>query len=137
MKHILLVEDNSRDALLVNEALKETGIPYTLKVVTDGEEALLLLQSGYRPDLIFLDLNLPKVSGLEVLYDLKADIDLCFIPVIVLTNSLSERDVIAAYFGHCNAYIRKPLGFEAIINMVDQVTKFWFGTVTLPNLCKL
>lgn len=129
---ILLVEDNFRDVILVEEALKECGFAYTLRVASDGEEALLVLRA-FRPSLILLDLNLPKRDGLEVLKEIKEDPVLRAVPTVILTNSLSEEDVDLAYSHHCNAYVRKPLGYEAILDTMDRLGKFWFERVTLPN----
>ena len=130
---ILLVEDNQTDAELVGEALKDSNIPHTLRVATNGEEALIILRTEEPPpDLILLDLNLPKMSGLEVLREIKTS-DLRTIPVIVLTNSTSDEDVIQAYQSHCNAYIRKPLGFEGFVEAMMIIEAFWISVTTLPN----
>ncbi len=135
MSHnILLVEDNSRDATLVKEALKESLIDHVVEVVTDGEAALQVLYAAeFKPNLILLDLNLPKKSGLEVLKEIKRDSSLRAIPIIVLTNSRSEDDVVLAYASHCNAYVRKPLGFEGLLETLGSIGKFWLEVVTLPR----
>lgn len=132
--HILLVEDNSRDATLVQEALKDASICHKLLIASDGEEALLVLQAAeFRPHIILLDLNLPKKSGLELLKEIKKDSSLRPIPVIVLTNSNSEDDVVLAYASYCNAYVRKPLGFDGLLETVKNLGQFWFHTAKLPK----
>ncbi len=132
--HILLVEDSYQDALLVREALRDTGLEHKLITATNGEEALQILYSAeYRPNIVFLDLNLPKMSGLEVLKEMKRDSGLRPIPVIILTNSMSEDDVVMAYANHCNAYVRKPLGFDKLITSLNFICQFWFNTATLPR----
>lgn len=131
---ILLVEDSPQEALLVKEALRDTGLEHTLVTTSNGEEALKILYSAeYRPNIVFLDLNLPKMSGLEVLKEMKRDSGLRLIPVIILTNSMSEDDVVQAYSNHCNAYVRKPLGFESLMANLSYICQFWFGTATLPQ----
>jgi len=132
--NILLVEDNSRDATLIKEALKDSRIDHVVEVVTDGEAALQMLYSAeFKPNLILLDLNLPKKSGLEVLKEIKKDSSLRPIPVIVMTNSRSEDDVILAYASHCNAYVRKPLGYDGLLETLTGLGKFWFEIATLPR----
>lgn len=132
--NILLVEDNSRDANLVKEALKDSHIDHVLEVVSDGEAAMQLLYSAeFRPHIILLDLNLPKKPGIEVLKEIKRDSSLRPIPVIVLTNSRSEDDVVLAYASHCNAYVRKPLGFEGLLDTINRIGLFWFASATLPQ----
>jgi chemotaxis family two-component system response regulator Rcp1 len=132
--HILLVEDSHQDALLIREALRDTGLEHKLTTATDGEGALQILYSAeYRPNIVFLDLNLPKISGLEVLKEMKRDSGLRSIPVIILTNSMSEDDVVTAYANHCNAYVRKPLGFERLMTSLNHICQFWFDTATLPK----
>lgn len=132
--NILLVEDNSRDALLVREALKDSKIEHVLEVATDGEAAMQVLYSAeFRPHIILLDLNLPKKTGIEVLKEIKRDSSLRPIPVIVLTNSRSEDDVVLAYASHCNAYVRKPLGFDDLLDTISRIGHFWFTSATLPK----
>lgn len=133
--YILLVEDNQRDATLIKEALKESSLAHcTVDVATDGELAIQMLHaSEVRPNLIFLDLNLPKKSGLEVLKEIKRDSSFRPIPVIVLTNSRSEDDVVLAYSSYCNAYVRKPLGFDALLKAIESIKQFWLDTATLPK----
>jgi CheY-like chemotaxis protein len=132
--NILLVEDNSRDAKLVKEALKDSLLDHVLHVVSDGEAALRLLYSAeFRPHIILLDLNLPKKTGIEVLKEIKRDSSLRPIPVIVLTNSRSEDDVVLAYASYCNAYVRKPLGFDGLLDTINRIGQFWFVSATLPK----
>jgi len=130
---ILLVEDNPRDAELVGLALKESGIGHKLHVSVDGELALQYLKDKKPgPDLVLLDLNIPKYSGIEVLKKIREDERLRALPVVVLTNSNSTEDVRLAYLNGCNAYIRKPLGFDALQKTVEVIQQFWFHTSTLP-----
>ncbi len=132
--NILLVEDNNNDVRLVQEALKDSKIEHTLQVATDGEMAMQLLYSTeFRPHIILLDLNLPKKTGIEVLKEIKRDSSLRPIPVIVFTNSRSEDDVVLAYASYCNAYVRKPLGFEGLLEILNRIGQFWFSTATLPK----
>lgn len=132
--NILLVEDNSNDARLVREALKDSRIEHVLEVVTDGDAAMQLLYSAdFRPHIILLDLNLPKKTGIEVLKEIKRDSSLRPIPVIVLTNSRSEDDVVLAYASYCNAYVRKPLGFDGLLDTINRIGQFWFVSATLPK----
>ncbi len=136
---ILLVEDNAGDVGLTRDALKEAKVLNTLMVVKDGIEALALLrrQGPYtrapRPDLILLDLNLPKKDGREVLADIKADDNLKRIPVVVLTTSRDEHDVLTTYHLHANCYITKPMDFEQFSTVVKSIDDFWLGIVTLPK----
>jgi len=136
--HILLVEDNSRDVILVKEALKDaekvSDLQFIVEVAVDGEQALQILYSAeFRPNLILLDLNIPKKHGIEVLKEIKRDSCLRPIPVIVLTNSRSEDDVVLAYASYCNAYVRKPLGFDGLFESLSRIGEFWFQTATLPR----
>ena len=140
MNHIdiLLVEDSPADVLLTREAFAEFKIFNTLHVVEDGVKALAFLNRDAeyaavpRPDLILLDLNLPRKNGREVLTEIKADPNLKNIPVIVLTTSHSEKDVLQAYDQHANCYIVKPVGFENFVEAVKTIRQFWFSVVTLP-----
>ena len=129
---ILLVEDNPRDAELVGLALKESGIGHKLHVAVDGELALQYLKDKPGPDLVLLDLNIPKYSGIEVLRQIRESERLRSLPVIILTNSNSMEDVKEAYLNGCNAYIRKPLGFDAIQQTIEVIQQFWFRISTLP-----
>jgi chemotaxis family two-component system response regulator Rcp1 len=135
---ILLVEDNPGDVRLTREALKEGKILNDLSVVGDGVEALAYLRrkDGYsgaeRPDLILLDLNLPKKDGREVLEEIKSDGDLKKIPVVVLTTSAAERDILKAYDLHANCYITKPVDLGQFIKVVQLIEDFWLTIVKLP-----
>jgi CheY-like chemotaxis protein len=136
---ILLVEDNEGDVGLIEEVFEEAKIRNNLHVAEDGEEALLYLHgegkfSGSpRPDIILLDLNLPKKGGREVLREIKEDENLHNIPVIVLTTSDAEKDIIGAYDLHANAYITKPLDFDQFIKVVGSIENFWLDIVKLPT----
>jgi len=135
---ILLVEDNAGDVRLTREALKEGRIRNRLHVVSDGEHALRFLrrQDEYadapRPDLILLDLNLPRLDGREVLTDIKNDPRLKQIPVVVLTSSRAEKDLLSAYDQHANCFITKPVGFEDFMEVVRNIESFWLSIVVLP-----
>jgi len=135
---ILLVEDSPSDTKLTKEALEAGKIANNLNCVVDGAEAMeYLRQKGKfagkpRPDLIMLDLNLPRKDGREVLAELKADPDLKLIPVIVLTTSRSDKDVLRSYELNANCYITKPVDFEHFIDVVKSIEEFWLTVVTLP-----
>ncbi|MDM8549056.1 response regulator [Desulfobacterales bacterium HSG2] len=137
--HILLVEDSPGDIRLTQEALREEKMPCTLDVVRDGVEATAFLQregeyaDAARPDLILLDLNIPRKDGREVLAEIKADEKLKQIPVVVLTTSRSNEDIVRCYDLHANCYINKPVDFEEFISMVKSVGHFWFRVVKLPS----
>jgi CheY-like chemotaxis protein len=136
---ILLVEDNPGDVRLTREALKDGKIHTRLSVVTDGEEAISFLHrlgryaSAPRPDLILLDLNLPRKSGREVLADIKADEHLRRIPVVVLTSSQAEQDILASYDLNANCYITKPVDLDQFIRVVRSIEDFWLTIVKLPR----
>jgi CheY-like chemotaxis protein len=135
---VLLVEDDPGDALLVREAFEDHKVGNMLSVVKDGVEAMQYVrgEGSYtnvaRPDLILLDLNLPRKSGIEVLAEIKNDSDLSIIPVVVLTTSESEEDIVGAYKLHANAYITKPVDFEQFSQIVHQIDDFFIGLVKLP-----
>lgn len=135
---ILLVEDNPGDARLLEETFKEGKLINNLRHVIDGVEALKFLRhedpylDSARPDLILLDLNLPKMDGREVLADIKKDTDLKRIPVVVLTVSKAEQDILKAYDLHANCYISKPVNFEEFIKVVHSIEMFWLNIVKLP-----
>lgn len=137
--HILLVEDNPGDIRLTKEVLKEGKIRNDLSVVTDGEEALLFLKKvgkykdAKSPDIILLDLNLPKKDGRQVLAEIKTDPTLMLIPVIVLTTSSAEKDILNMYAIHANCYITKPVDFDQFINVVRSIENFWLSIVKLPH----
>jgi two-component system, chemotaxis family, response regulator Rcp1 len=136
---ILLVEDSESDIVLTHEVLKEAKVINRLTVARDGEEALRRVrregahESAARPDMILLDLNLPRKDGREVLRELKEDGDLRRIPVVVLTTSAEERDIIAAYDQHVNAYITKPVDIDQFVSVVRSIEDFWLSVVTLPD----
>ena len=136
---ILMVEDSPGDVRLAIEALKDAKIHNHLSVVSDGEEALAFLrrQGPYanapRPDLILLDLNLPKKDGREVLKEIKQAENLKRIPVVILTISTAERDILRAYDLHANCYINKPVDFEQFTDVVKSIEDFWFTVVKLPR----
>lgn len=135
---VLLVEDNLGDIRLTKEAMKEAKIINNLNVVEDGVEALAYLRKKgnfkgvKRPDLILLDINLPKKNGREVLAEIKQDIHLKQIPVIILTVSNAEEDIIKTYELHANCYITKPVDMEQFIKVVKSIDDFWFSIVKLP-----
>jgi two-component system, chemotaxis family, response regulator Rcp1 len=135
---ILLVEDNPGDIGLTREALESSKIYNKLSVVNDGEEAIafLLKKEKYiniqSPDLVLLDLNLPKKSGREVLAEIKSDNDLKRIPVVVLTSSRDEEDILRSYNLHANCYITKPIDLNQFIKVVQSIEDFWFTIVKLP-----
>jgi chemotaxis family two-component system response regulator Rcp1 len=137
--HILVAEDSVADAGLIREAMRTSRISNELHVVPDGVEALAYLRrmgqySGSpRPSMIFLDLNMPRKDGREVLREIKADADLRRIPVIILSSSGAEEDVVGAYDHHANVYIRKPVDFEAFRGIVRQIESFWFSAAELPG----
>nr|WP_238339204.1 response regulator [Candidatus Manganitrophus noduliformans] len=136
---ILLVEDSPGDVRLTKEALKEGKVLNNLNVVGDGVEALAFLRKEgpytnmTRPDLILLDLNLPKKDGREVLEAIKNDPDLKRIPVVILTTSSAEKDVLKSYDLHANCYVTKPVDFEQFITVVKSVEDFWLTVVKLPK----
>jgi len=133
--HILLVEDNPGDARLAVEALTEGKITNNISVVQDGVEAVSFLreENNQRPDLIFLDLNLPKMNGKEVLAIIKNDPKLKRIPVIILTTSDADQDISATYDLQANCYITKPVGFDQFIKVIQSVENFWLSVVKLPK----
>lgn len=136
---ILLVEDNPGDIRLTREALKDGKINNNINVVMDGEQAIEYLrrQNGYAnsisPDLILLDLNLPKLSGREVLEIIKNDPALRHIPVIILTTSKAEEDILQSYQHYANCYITKPVDFDQFSEVVKQLEDFWFTIVKIPH----
>jgi CheY-like chemotaxis protein len=135
---LLLVEDNPGDVRLTIEALKEGRVINQLTVVQDGEEAIAFLRrqgryaGAVRPDLILLDLNLPRKGGLEVLAEIKEDPDLKQIPVVVLTTSQAEQDVLRTYQLHANCYIVKPVDLNQFMAVVQAIKSFWLALVMLP-----
>lgn len=131
---VLLVEDSEVDAELIREALKDLGLPHTLQIARDGMEALEILWNRVeRPHFIILDLNLPRMSGLDVLREIKKDPELRVIPVLMLTNSSAQEDVIQCYGHFANAYVRKPIGFDRLIETLRTTWGFWAGEAILPR----
>lgn len=137
---ILLVEDNEADVVLVKEALKDAKIYNTLHVVNDGEAAIAFLEKdtkvnpeGIRPGLVLLDLYMPKKNGMEVLKHIKTNDDLKTIPVVVMTSSQEETDIVEAYEQQANCYITKPVDFEQLIKVIKTLEDFWLSVVQLPK----
>jgi two-component system, chemotaxis family, response regulator Rcp1 len=136
---ILLVEDSPGDVRLTSEAFKDSRVFNRLHVVKDGAEAIAFLRkqgefkNALRPDLILLDLNLPKKNGQEVLAEIKEDLELKRIPVIILTVSKSEEDILRSYNLHANCYITKPIEFDHFLEAVRSIENFWLAIVKLPD----
>jgi two-component system response regulator len=136
---VLLVEDDEGDVLMTREALAEGRIVNRLSVAGDGVEALEYLRrdgrhtDAVRPDLILLDLNLPKRDGRQVLSEIKGDPELRRIPVVVLTTSEAEEDVLRSYDLHANAYVTKPVDFDQFVNVIRQIDDFFISVVRLPG----
>lgn len=137
--NILIAEDNPTDVMVMREALSDHAHRIELHAVNDGVQALEFLQrqgahaQAPRPDLILLDLNMPRKGGLEVLREIKADAALCAIPVVVLSTSQAPEDLRAAYQAHANCYIRKPMDFHEFSQVVQGLEQFWCHVVTLPH----
>jgi two-component system response regulator len=135
---ILLVEDSPADILLTREAFEQNKLVNAIHVVEDGVQAMDFLYkrgeyaSVPRPDLILLDLNLPRKNGREVLAEIKADPDLRLIPIVVLTTSSADEDILKAYNLNANCYVVKPVGFDNFMEAVQSIRHFWFSVVTLP-----
>jgi two-component system, chemotaxis family, response regulator Rcp1 len=136
---ILLVEDNEGDIVLTMEALKEAKVHNTIDVARDGDLALRRLRKegefihAQTPDIIFLDINLPKLDGNELLSIIKNDEALKVIPVIMLTTSDAEKDILQSYYNHANCYITKPVDLEKFIDVIHQIKRFWISIVQLPK----
>jgi chemotaxis family two-component system response regulator Rcp1 len=136
---VLLVEDNPGDVRLTKEALKEGRLLNNVNVVGDGIEALLFLrrqdkyEQAVQPDLILLDLNLPKKDGREVLAEIKADPNLRRIPVVILTTSSAEEDILKTYDLHANCYVTKPVDLDRFMGVVKSIEDFWVSVVKLPS----
>jgi CheY-like chemotaxis protein len=139
MVDVLLVEDDAGDVLMTREAFEHYKIRNTLHVVTDGEQAVQFVRregefaDAPRPGLIMLDLNLPRRDGLEVLAEIKADPELRLIPVVILTTSQAEEDIVRSYALHANAYVTKPVDFERFIEVIRQIDNFFITVVKLPH----
>jgi two-component system, chemotaxis family, response regulator Rcp1 len=135
---ILLVEDSPDDIVLTTEALRDGKVRNRVSVVEDGEEAMTFLRrqeqhsDAPRPDLILLDLNLPRKSGREVLAEIKADPDLRRIPVVIMTTSSDQKDILQAYNCHANCYVTKPVDLDQFIGVVKSIESFWLTVVKLP-----
>ena len=135
---VLLVEDNAGDVRLTLEAMKEGKVINNLSIASDGVEAMAFLRKegrykeAVRPDIILLDLNLPRKDGREVLAEIKADPSLRLIPVVVLTTSQADEDILRTYNLHANCYVTKPVDLEQFINVVKSINDFWFSVVKLP-----
>jgi two-component system, chemotaxis family, response regulator Rcp1 len=135
---ILLVEDNPADVRLTAEAFKDSDVPHRLRSVCDGLEAMRYLQrsdefqDAARPDMVLLDLNLPRKDGREVLAEIKGDPNLRRIPVVVLTTSQADGDLLKAYDLHANCYIAKPIEFDRFVSVIGQIRDFWLTAVCLP-----
>ena len=136
---VLLVEDDPGDILMTREAFQQHKIQNKLHVVTDGEQALQFLrqtgeyENAPRPGLVLLDLNLPRRSGHEVLAELKDDPQLRVIPVVILTTSQAEEDILRSYSLHANAYVSKPVDFERFMDVIRQIDSFFVTVVKLPH----
>jgi len=130
---LLIVEDSPSDLALTKHALEESGMPLTLVAARDGEEAMAVLRRGRLPDLILLDLNLPRKSGLEVLTELAGDAELRRIPVVVLSSSAAQKDVREAYDRNANAYLVKSLDLDEFVGAVQTLRRFWLKVVRLPT----
>ena len=136
---VLLVEDDEGDVLMTREAFEFYKIRNTLHVVTDGAQALEFLRrtgpyaDAPRPGLILLDVNLPRLSGLEVLAELKQDPELAVLPVVMLTTSQAEEDILRSYSLHANAYVTKPVDFDNFISAIRQIDDFFLTLVQLPR----
>jgi two-component system, chemotaxis family, response regulator Rcp1 len=139
MIEVLLIEDNPGDVRLLEEAFRELKANVHMQVAKDGAEGLQMVfptaqpKTSWYPDIILLDLNLPKVSGHDVLARIKNNPQTCRIPVIILTSSRAESDVRRAYESHANAYLRKPSTLDGLIAAAQQIKSFWMETATLPS----
>lgn len=137
--NILLVEDNEGDVFLTRKAFEKAKITNTLHVAEDGEIALKMLrlqppyENAIKPDIILLDINLPKIDGKQVLAEVKADPELRRIPVVILTSSNAEKDVLKTYDLHANSYIIKPIDIDKFREVVQAIEDFWFSVVVLPT----
>lgn len=135
--HILLVDDNEGDILLTREALDDAAFINKISIANDGVEAIRFLKERPRgedaPDLILLDINLPRMNGTEVLGIIKNDPDLKRIPVIMLTTSSAEKDILTSYNNHANCYITKPVDLDRFLDVVRMIEDFWLSIVKLPK----
>lgn len=140
--NVLLIEDNPGDVRLTKEAFKEGNMSVNLSVVMDGVEATKYLAKTDKytdattPDLILLDLNLPKKDGREVLQEIKTDPNLLRIPVVILTTSNAEQDILHSYNLHANCYINKPVDFDKFFDVIQKIEEFWLNTVILSTMVR-
>lgn len=140
--NILLIEDNPGDVRLTQEAFKEGRMTINMDVVMDGVEAIKFLKKEHPytdsivPDLILLDLNLPKRDGREVLEEIKSDPNLKRIPVVILTTSNAEQDILKSYNLHVNCYINKPVDFDKFFDIIQKIEDFWLSTAILPTMIR-
>jgi two-component system, chemotaxis family, response regulator Rcp1 len=136
---ILMVEDSYPDAILTREMLKTAKVANAVNIVEDGVEAFEYLRrqgkyaDAHRPDVILLDLNLPRKDGRQVLKEIKADPELCSIPVVVLTSSRAELDIARSYADHANCYIVKPVNLDGLMEVIKSIEQFWVTVVRLPE----
>lgn len=129
---IFLIEDNYQDIELIIEAMHIANLPHIIQAFNDAEETLNYIKTQEKPDLIIIDLNLPRMSGIDFLKEIKNS-ELKHIPVIMLTTSDNDKDVIRAYKNYCNAYIRKESEIDEIVNILKSINEFWVGTAIIPN----
>ena len=140
--HILLVEDNEGDIVLTQEVFKNSGLSNPISIARDGEEALDFLyqrnklSGAERPDLILMDINIPKINGKEILAMIKKDNDLKTIPVIMLSTSSDDRDILESYRNHANCFITKPINFEEFSKAIVEIKNFWFTLATVYTKTK-
>ena len=140
--NVLLIEDNPGDVRLTKEAFKEGNMSVNLSVVMDGVEATKYLakegqyENATTPDLILLDLNLPKKDGREVLQEIKTDPNLLRIPVVILTTSNAEQDILHSYNLHANCYINKPVDFDKFFDVIEKIEEFWLSTAILATMIR-
>ncbi|MEX0812252.1 MAG: response regulator [Chitinophagales bacterium] len=137
---ILLVEDNPGDIRLTQEVFKDSAFDVSIEVCYDGEEALLYLKDkstadkeAYLPDIIILDLNLPKKNGLELLKDIKNNSDMVHLPVIMLTSSEAQNDILSVYRERANCYLTKPVDYDEFCRAINMIENFWFDIASLPK----
>ena len=136
---ILLVEDDAEDAMLMRRALERSKLALTMSWVGDGEQAMAFLRregeyaEAMRPDLVLLDLNMPKMNGYDVLREIRGDSALSMLPVVILTTSRSEEDVVRSYELRANAYVGKPIGLSGFTQVLESIEGFWFTVVIMPT----
>lgn len=137
-RRILLVEDNPADIRLTEEVVRESGMNVVLDIARDGEQAMAFLRgtgdfsASQRPDIVLLDLNLPRKDGREVLAEIKQDDDLCTIPVIMLTTSKADHDISYCYAQRVNSYIAKPVDLDEFVGVIEAIENYWLNVVQLP-----